>query len=120
MGRAYNGMLWAWDLSRTLGWQSRCPAPAAAATGASGGSDGGCGGGKGSDIAGWALPGEGDGAWLAPDGWAGEVNLFVLPLSDFSPLASCPHLFVWDSVKQEPIPVDATPARPFSTIVTGE
>lgn len=97
VGRAENGMLWTWDLSRTLGWQSQAAAQRSGSLGsdpsAPWGGGGSCGGGRGggggsgvdngifggSGSAGftaesWLLPGEGVGCWLTTASLPEEVH----------------------------------------------
>ncbi len=73
MGRAENGMLWTWDLSRTLGWQGGSGSTGGG-SGITGGGSGGGGGGNGGFGAAWALPGEGIGCWLCSDSCARQVR----------------------------------------------
>jgi hypothetical protein len=85
VGRAENGMLWTWDLTRTLGWQSLAP-PAqqrlgsggdaaldtAGIGGAAGYRVGSSDSGVGADVS-WAQPGDGAGCWLSAASLPEEV-----------------------------------------------
>jgi hypothetical protein len=83
VGRAENGMLWTWDLTRTLGWQSLAP-PAQQRLGSGGdaaldtaGDGAGCrvggGGSCGGAAESWAQPGNGAGCWLSAASLPEEV-----------------------------------------------
>lgn len=116
VGRAENGMLWTWDLSRTLGWQSQATAQRSgslagdfhAPWGSICGSGGGGGGGAGSGITSggsstgsaarggaaghgaesWLLPGEGVGCWLTAASLPEETKPRVAPWP--APLGALP------------------------------
>lgn len=90
VGRAENGMLWTWDLTRTLGWQSLAP-PAqpqrsgsddGAALSAAAGADGyRVGGGINGAAQSWAQPGDGMGCWLSAASLPEEVRQDYVPIS---------------------------------------
>ena len=83
VGRAENGMLWIWDLTRTLGWQSLAPPTQAQRSGsddvaalnaAAGTIAYRVGGGVSGAAASWAQPGDGAGCWLSAVSLPEEVR----------------------------------------------
>ena len=82
VGRAENGMLWTWDLTRTLGWQSLAPltqqqlGSSGSATLDAAGEAAGCrvGGGVVGAADSWAQPGDGIGCWLSAASLPEEVR----------------------------------------------